>query len=322
MDVIDCSIVIVSWNVADLLAACLRSIDNGMVEIVPDGEAPRSDKPSVEIIVVDSASADHSVTMLRENFPNVRLLAYDENVGFSRGCNIGMAAARGRYLFLLNPDTEIIDDAIPRLIAFMDAHPNAGIAGTYTYNTDRTLQSTRRRFPTLATGIFESTWLQKVAPRRVLDRYYVNDLPPDATVEVDWVQGSALLARREVYAQIGGLDEGYIMYSEEMDWCRRAKDAGWHVWFVGDARIVHHGGKSSEQVVARRQIHFQESKLRYFRKYHGRFTAELLRLFLVGSYLQQIAVESAKSLLGHKRAMRQERIRAYWQVVRSGLRVT
>jgi GT2 family glycosyltransferase len=317
---IDLSIVIVSWNVADLLAACLHSIDNGAVRI-EDADADAK-LPTVEIIVVDSASGDTSVAMIETQFPRVRLLAQSENIGFTRGCNIGMAAARGRYLLLLNPDTEIIGDALLRLIGFMDAQPDAGIVGAHTLNTDGSYQSTRRRFPTFVTGIFESTWLQAYAPRSILDRYYVNDAPDDATLEVDWVQGSALMARREVYAQIGGLDEGYIMYSEELDWCRRAKDAGWRVWFVGDARIVHHGGKSAEQVVARRQIHFQASKLRYFRKFHGRFAAQTLRAYLLASYGLQIGIESAKSLLGHKRALRQERIRAYWQVLRSGLRVT
>jgi GT2 family glycosyltransferase len=112
------------------------------------------------------------------------------------------------------------------------------------------------------------------------------------------------------------------MYSEELDWCKRAKSAGWRVMFVSDAVIIHHGGKSSEQVAPRRHILFQQSKLRYFRKHHGRFAAQSLRLFLLASYGGQILEESAKSLLGHKRALRQERIRAYWQVLRSGLRVT
>ncbi|MDZ4762971.1 MAG: glycosyltransferase family 2 protein [Chloroflexota bacterium] len=318
---IDLSIVIVSWNVADLLATCLRSIDNGAIQIVTD-DADSANSPTAEIIVVDSASNDNSAAMMRADFPRVRVLAQTENVGFTRGCNIGMAAAWGRCILLLNPDTEIIENALVRLLAFVDAHPDVGIVGAHTLNTDGSYQSTRRRFPTLATGVFESTWLQGYAPRRVLDRYYVNDAPNSSTIEVDWVQGSALLARREVYVQIGGLDEGYMMYSEEMDWCRRAKDAGWRVWFVGDAHIVHHGGKSSEQVAARRQIYFQQSKLRYFRKHHGRLAAQSLRWFLLASYFVQIGQESAKSLLGHKRALRQERIRAYWQVLRSGLRLT
>ena len=109
-------------------------------------------------------------------------------------------------------------------------------------------------------------------------------------LDIDWMQGSALMLRREVYEQIGGLDEGYVMYSEEVDWCKRAKNAGWRVVYLGNASIIHHGGKSSEQVVAHSHVHFQQSKLRYFRKYHGWLVAQILRLFLLLNYLWQIGV--------------------------------
>jgi N-acetylglucosaminyl-diphospho-decaprenol L-rhamnosyltransferase len=306
----DLSIIIVSWNVTELLKACLQSI----------AQSPLG-KYTVETIMVDSASTDDSVQMVRNHFPLVILLPQSENLGFSRCNNIGLQAASGHYVFLLNPDTEIVGDALAQMIAYMDANPTVGILGPHTLNTDGTTQSTRRRFPTLALGFIESTWLQNFAPRHLLDHYYATDIADDSVSEVDWVQGSALLARRDVYTQIGGLDEGYVMYSEEMDWCKRAKVAGWRVVYFGKADIVHHGGKSSEQVTARKHIHFQESKLRYFRKFHGWLPAQVLRLFLLTSYLWQIALESVKSVLGHKRSLRQERIQAYWQVVRSGLKV-
>ncbi|MCA9909635.1 MAG: glycosyltransferase family 2 protein [Anaerolineae bacterium] len=313
----DLSIIIVSWNVADLLAACLDSILRSDVAL-DDADGQRL---SAEIIVVDSASSDQTVAMLRERYPQVRLAAQTENVGFTRGNNLGLGLAEGRYVFLLNPDTEIIGDAIQQMIAYLDAHPDVGILGPHTHNSDGTTQSSRRRFPTLATGFFESTWLQPFTPKALLDRYYVRDAADDATVDFDWVQGSALLARRAVYEQIGGLDEGYVMFSEELDWCKRAQLAGWRVVYLGSAHITHHGGKSTEQVVARKHIHFQESKLRYYRKYHGALAAHALRLFLLINYGWQIVLEAAKALLGHKAALRRERIDAYWRVLRSGLRV-
>jgi N-acetylglucosaminyl-diphospho-decaprenol L-rhamnosyltransferase len=308
--VTDLSIIIVNWNVADLLKACLQSIAASPLEAY-----------TIETIVVDSASTDGSVEMVSDHFPQVKLLPQTENLGFSRCNNIGLETATGRYIFLLNPDTEIVGNALVQMIAYMDANPTVGILGPHTLNSDGTTQSTRRRFPTLALGFIESTWLQNFVPKSLLDHYYAADVADDSVSEVDWVQGSALLARREVYTQIGGLDEGYVMYSEEMDWCKRAKTAGWRVVYFGLATIVHHGGKSSEQATARKHIHFQESKLRYFRKFHGWFPAQALRLFLLLSYLWQIAIESLKSALGHKRSLRQERIQAYWQVVRSGLKV-
>jgi N-acetylglucosaminyl-diphospho-decaprenol L-rhamnosyltransferase len=316
---VDLSIIIVNWNVATLLAACLDSILAGPVTV---GETPTGNKISVEIIVVDSGSTDGSVAMLRERYPQVTVLAQPENVAFTRGNNIGLRAARGHYLLLLNPDTEVIDDALPQILTYLKTNPDVGIVGPHTLNSDGTTQSTRRRFPTMMTAFFESTWLQRFAPKSLLDAYYYRDKPDvDSTYDVDWVQGSAMMLRRAVYEQIGGMDEGYVMYSEELDWCKRAKDAGWRVVFVGAARIVHHGGKSTEQVVARSHILFQQSKLRYFRKYHGALASTVLRAFLLLNYIWQLGLEAAKSLLGHKRVMRQERIRVYWQVLRSGLRV-
>lgn len=318
---VDVSIIIVSWNVCDLLTQCLDTILASPVRIITDSnDAPTTDLTTVEIIVVDSASTDDTVAVVTAQYPQVKLLAQTENVGFTRGNNIGLDIARGRYVFLLNPDTEVIADAILQMVAYMDAHPAVGIVGPHTLNTDGTTQSSRRHFPTKTLAFFESTWLQPFAPQSMLDHYTFAHMPDDAVIPVDWVQGSALMARREVYAQIGGLDEGYVMYSEEMDWCKRARDAGWNATYLGTAQIIHHGGKSSEQIGAHKHIWFQESKVRYFRKHHGTGFATVLRVFLLVNYLWQIVLESAKGALGHKRDMRRERVQTYWQVVRSGLK--
>jgi GT2 family glycosyltransferase len=303
------SIIIVSWNVSELLAACLRSI-------------AATCPPDTEVIVVDSASSDDTVTRVRREFPGVTLLTQDRNVGFTRGSNIGLAAAHGDTLLLLNPDTVLLEGAVAALLAYLDTHPQAGIAGPRTLNPDGTVQSTRRRFPSPLLAALESTWLQPLAPGRMLDAYYVRDADDEATVEVDWVQGSCLLARRDVYVQIGGLDEGFVMYSEELDWCRRARDAGWKVGYVGSAAIVHYGGQSSSQAQAQTHIRFNESKLRYLRKYHGRAAAELVRFSLVLQFAVQLMIEAAKWLVGHKRPLRAERVAVYGQVLRSGLRVS
>lgn len=310
----DLSIIIVSWNVADLLIKCIESILASGVELT-------GSHVTVEIIVVDSASSDNTVAMVQTRYPQVKLLAQDENVGFTRGNNIGQQSANGRYLLLLNPDTEVIGGALQAMVAYLDTHGDVGIVGPYTLSSDGSYQSTRRRFPTLATAFFESTWFQPYAPKSLMDRFYVNDVAADATLEVDWVQGSALMARRELWAQIGGLDEGYVMFSEELDWCKRAKDVGWRVVYLGSAKILHHGGKSTEQVTANKHIYFQESKLRYFSKYHGALTAQVLRAFLLATYGWQLLLESAKSLLNHKTELRKPRIEAYKQVLRSGLKV-
>lgn len=309
---VDLSVIIVSWNVADLLAACLDSVYGSLDRSALDAE----------IIVVDSASGDNSVAMLRGRYPAVQLLACSDNIGFASANNLGLQRARGRYILLLNPDTEVLGDALRRLVEELETTPRVGAVGPRTLNSDGTTQSTRRRFPTLLTACFESTWLQPWAPRELLRAYRVEERDDDDCFDVDWVQGSALMLRREVYEEIGGLDPEYVMYSEELDWCRRAKEAGWRVRYVGDAGIVHHGGRSSEQAQARSQIHFQQSKLRYVRIWHGGRSARLLRVLLLLMYLHQLLLEAAKGLLGHKRPLRRQRVRAYWQVLRSGLKVT
>ncbi len=304
------SIVIVSWNVKELLANCLASIYETTAGL------------TVEIIVVDSNSGDGTAELIGRDFPHVKLLALADNVGFSRGNNLGIGVSTGDYIFLLNPDTLVKPEAIQQLAAYLNDHPEAGIVGPRTLNEDGTTQSTRRRFPSLLTGLFESTWLQGIAPKQAMRRYYVQDMPDDGTFQVDWVQGSALMFRREVFAQIGGMDEGFMMYSEELDWCKRAVLAGWRVDYVGSAQIVHFGGKSSEQAPALTHIRFQCSKLRYFRKYHGRAKAELLRFALLANYASQYLIEGSKRLLGHKPALRAERMQVYATVLRSGLKVS
>ena len=301
------SILIVNWNVRDLLRDCLRSIERG-----------RGDR-AVEVIVVDSASADGSAAMVAAEFPWVTLLSQTDNVGFPRGNNIALARARGDYLLLLNPDTVVLDDALTVLIDYLRTYPDVGAVGPQLLNPDGSVQSSRRRFPTLATGFLESTWLEGLSPG-VLRRYYALDLPDDQTADVDWLTGACILVPRVVYERVGGLDEGYFMYSEELDWCRRIKAAGWRVVYHPAARVVHHVGKSSEQAVTARHINFQRAKLRYFRKYHGRAAAAVLRLFLLGNYGWQLVLETAKGALGNQPALRRQRARAYRDVLRSGLR--
>ncbi|MCY3797387.1 MAG: glycosyltransferase family 2 protein [Chloroflexi bacterium] len=313
---LDLSIIIVSWNVGELLDRCLASLHKTRRATRPGSQ----DEFSFEIIVVDSASEDGSAELVRERHSTVVLLPQKENVGFTRGNNIGLAQARGAYLLLLNPDTEVSPDALATMLDYMNRHPRTGILGPHTLNSDDSHQSTRRRFPTLLTGIFESTWLSAWAPAAVERTYRMLDTRDDDILQADWVQGSALLLRREVYDGIGGLDEGFTMYSEELDYCRRAKSAGWGVTYHGGAYITHHGGKSSEQAGALKQIHFQSSKLRYFRKHHGYGHYLILRAILLLQFSWQLCLESVKGALGHKRDLRARRIRIYWQVLRNGLK--
>lgn len=304
----DLSIVIVSWNVRDLLRACLSALE------------PGRDALDQEVIIVDSGSNDGSAEMVSEEFPWVQLIARPDNVGFPRGNNIAIQHSTGRYVLLLNPDTEIVGDALRTMVQYLADNPTVGVVGAQLLYPDGSVQSSRRRFPTLATALLESTWLQPHAPQRLLDEYYVRDRPDDAISDVDWVMGACLMVRRDIVDTVGLLDEDYFMYSEELDWCRRIKSAGWRVVYLPTAQVIHHEGKSSEQAVTARHINFNRAKLRYFRKYHGRVACLVLRLWLLLNFAGQIVVEGAKGLLGHKRSLRRQRVAAYWQVLRSGLR--
>lgn len=305
---IELSIVIVSWNVRALLEACLESI-----------EAAQGDL-KLEVIVVDSGSVDGSPDLVKLKFPWIKLIVNESNIGFPRGNNIGLERAIGEHILLLNPDTEVFEDALQMMVDYLELNLSVGVVGPQLLNSDGTVQSSRRRFPSLAVGAVESTWIQPFVPDTYLDRFYFRDVADGAETDVDWLTGACLMVRREVIEQVGLMDEAYFMYSEELDWCRRIKNDGWRIVYLPRARVVHHVGKSSEQAVTERHINFQRAKLRYFRKYHGRTAAGLLRLILVLNYSWQLAIEATKGLLGHKRSLRRQRIQAYWQVIRSGLR--
>jgi N-acetylglucosaminyl-diphospho-decaprenol L-rhamnosyltransferase len=330
---IDLSIVIVNWNVCDLLCRCLHSI--------LDGAVSRTDVPGVwqlghvgyqmressvppalqfEILVIDSASADDSVERVRHEFPDVRLYPSEINLGYTGGNNLGMRESCGRYVLVLNPDTEVLGDALRTMVSYMDEHRQVGVVGPQLLWPDGSVQSSRRRFPTICTALVESTLLQKWFPRHpTIRRYYVLDRPDSVVSEVDWVQGACLMVRREVIEEVGLLDEAYFMYSEELDWQRRIAAAGWKVVYLPLAQIVHHEGKSSEQVVALRHIRFARSKVRYLSKHHGSLAGQIVRGWLLFNYAYEWIVEGLKWCLGHKRDLRRERMRVYGQVLRSRL---
>jgi N-acetylglucosaminyl-diphospho-decaprenol L-rhamnosyltransferase len=310
-------VVVVSWNVCPLLRACLASI--------------RSAGLPTCVVVVDNASADGSAAMVRTEFPEVRLVASTTNLGFTRGNNLGLGAlgvvdgadasgAAPRFVLLLNPDAELLPGALATLVATIEARPGVGAVGPLLLNPDGTVQSSRRRFPSLATGLLESTPVAWHWPNNPwARRYRMDDVPPTAGGPVDWVTGAALLLRAEALAALGGFDEGFFMYSEELDLCRRLRAAGWAVYFEPAARVVHHEGQSSGQVAGLRHRHFQRSRVRYFRKHHGRGAGALVRLGVLAQFAAEALLEAAKGALGHRRALRRQRVAAYWALLRDGL---
>lgn len=315
-------IIIVSWNVVDLLRRCLESL----------AQYPAISHPQ-HVIVVDNASPDGSADMVRSSFPNVTLIANQTNRYFTGGNNDGLVASEqvlqksgnaDDYVLFLNPDTEVTADALDSMLRYADQNADIALIGPQLLNADNTVQSSRRRFPTLLTAIFESTWLQPLAPRSLLARFYMTDHSDSDICDVDWVTGAAMLTRRSVLRKVGHFDEAnFLMYSEEVDLCRRVKmDATlppWRIVYFPPAKIIHYEARSSMQVSARRMILFNMSKVRYMRKHHGALRSELLRYVLLAQFAWQVAIEGMKWLLGSQRHLRSERISAYVDVLRNGL---
>ncbi len=306
----DLSVIIVNWNVRELLRRCLASI-----------EAHRGDL-SLEVIVVDNASSDNSVSMVEQEFPQVHLIASQENLGYTGGNNLGAKEARGRYLLILNPDTEVIGDTLKQMVAYLDKHPEVGVLGPQLLYSDGSIQSSRRRFPQLATAYFQGTPLswRWFPNNRFVRMYHMADRPDDEIQPVDWLAGAALMIRRQTWQEVGPLDEQFFMYFEELDWCHRCRDAGWEIYYLPTARFIHHAKGSSRQIASAAQIRFYHSRTLYFRKYFGARWATVIRLFLLMGYVWILAEETAKWVIGHRREECRKQMYVCWQALESGLR--
>ncbi len=263
-------IVIVSYNTATLLERCLRSLQGC--------ELP------LQVVVVDNASSDGSVALVQAAFPSVQLIALDQNVGFAAGNNIGLRAlgigarldatsAALPFVLLLNPDTEVQSGALETMVAFLQAHPRVGMVGPRLLNPDGSLQTGAFRFPTLLMSLLEVFPPGEVLPGRLYGSWWHGRYPQEqngsAPFPVDHPLGACMLLRREVLEQVGGLDERYFMYSEEVELCWRIHRAGWVIWQVPQARVVHVGGAATRQLRRRMLVELHRSRVRFFQQCYG-----------------------------------------------------
>ena len=280
------SVCIVNWNTRQDLEEALRSVFESDPEL------------SIEVIVLDNASGDGSADMVRQRFPQVTLIQSTDNTGFARGYNRAAAAATAPYLLILNPDTVVQAGALGRLVRFMDSHPDAAAAGPCLLNSDGTLQFSCRRFPRPMVGLLRNTIIGRLAPRNRFTRdYLMQDWDHRSIRHVDWVSGAAICIRREAWDQIGGFDEGYFMYSEDMDWCLRAEQAGWKIYYVPEAVIVHRIGRSSDLRPLAMVIQFHRSAARFYRKHYApRWPWGLRLLPIAGLWLRAALVLAQISL--------------------------
>lgn len=269
------SLVTVSWNVRDLLAACLEST---LASLQGCGF-------EYELLVVDNASTDGSAELVRQRFPQVRLLANADNKGFAAGNNQALGQAVGRYVVLLNPDTLVQDDALSTMLRFLQEHPQVGMVGPRLVYADGRFQHAAFRFPSLP-----QTFLDFFPLHYRLLESALNGRYPRASYEagqpfaVDHVLGACMMVRREVLEQVGVLDEGFFMYCEEIDWAMRMQRAGWQVYCVPAASVVHYAGQSTRQFRDEMFVALWASRLRLFRMHYGsaynRWVRRIVRLGL------------------------------------------
>lgn len=254
------SVVIVSYNVAELLRQCLRSVQHALEGIAG------------EILVVDNASEDGTVAKLRPEFPEVVWIELASNVGFGRANNIGIRRARGRYVLLLNPDTLVHPATLRTMLQYMEEHPEVGIAGCRVLNADGSFQETcRRGFPTPWAAFTRLFGLERLFPRSPLfARYGQRFRPEDEVGYAEVVSGAFMFCRREVLEQLGGFDSAYFLYGEDVDLCYRAHLAGWRIGYVGTATILHFKGESTRRSSVDRVVHFYDAMRIFVRRYYGR----------------------------------------------------
>jgi GT2 family glycosyltransferase len=233
----DLTIIVVNYEVKQLLKRCLQSIFEFQRDL------------KFEVIVVDNNSSDHSQEMLKGNYPQVKLIENHRNLGFSRACNQGIKQSQGRYILLLNPDTELTPGGIKKMIDFMDSKPKVGICSPKMMDQKGNLQFSCRSFPSYLTAISSSqSILNRLFPENFLSqKYLLKEKNHSQIMEVDWVSGSCLLAKRIMLEKVGLLDERFYMYVEDVDLCYRAKKSGFSVFYFPQAVVIHHIGKSAEK---------------------------------------------------------------------------
>lgn len=269
------SIVILNWNTRDLLLQCLEAV------------FATKEAVDCEIVVVDNASSDDSVSTVQARFPQVRILQNKENAGFARGNNIGVANCTGKYALILNTDAFLQPGALAELVRVAESDPQMGVVGAYLLNPDGTFQASHTLFPTL----WREFLILSGLGRFLFGRHYPSAGPSDALgpQKVDYVEGACLLTSVEAYRTIGGFDEAYFMYSEEVDLCFRMHQKGWNVWYAPGARVVHLGGASSQGRKPEREGDLYRSRVRFFRKHYGALAANVLKLMIYAITLPKIA---------------------------------
>jgi N-acetylglucosaminyl-diphospho-decaprenol L-rhamnosyltransferase len=281
----DVSVIIVSWNVRDLLRACIGSLEG------PEGV-------SVEVIVVDNASRDASAKMVQRELPHVHLVANSENIGFSRANNVGLGHATARYVFFLNPDTVVRPGSLRQMVAFLDQNDEFDMVGPQLVSGDGTPQPPSR-LPSVARALWNAVYLHRVPGVKNLLEESFDAGGDDEGQEVDAISGAAMFARRHTIEEIGGFDASFLYTCEDIDLCLRMRARGSRIFYLRRAEVIHFGGQSSDQVWARSGTASVLSTGLYFERFHGRLHAFGFRLTVQLVHMPlMIAVGLTRVLVG------------------------
>lgn len=256
----DVSIIIVNWHSKDYLKDCLKSIYGVKSEL------------SYEVVVIDSASYDGTDQMVHADFPEVKFIQSHENLGFAKANNIAYKSSQGKNILFLNPDTEVINDAIDKLFKQLVGSEKTGAVGAKILNSDGTVQKTAiRAFPNILNQVFDSNLLKEMLPSSKLwgmAPLYRHERFP---IEVDAISGACIMVRRKVFEDVHYFSEDYFMYSEDIDLCRKIWNKGWKIKYIPDARITHHGSASSSQNSQNnfKNVMMLESRYKFFCKFQS-----------------------------------------------------
>ncbi len=300
----DLSIIIVNWNTKELLEQCLNSIFKS---------PPERD---FDIWVVDNASSDKSIQMVETLFPQVNLIKSEHNLGFGKANNIALEKCQGTYILLLNPDTEVLPKSLDRLSLFLDQQPKAGVAGARLLYADGSQQTSCYPIPTLTKEFWRLLHLDRIWTYGVYDQQTWDLNQPR---KVDVIQGAAFLVRKVILDQVGFFDPDYFMYTEEVDLCFRIQQAGWDLFWVPQATIVHYEGQSTRQMPTRMFLQLYQSKLQFFRKHHGRSAEAAYKIILALTSLPRLLLYPLSLLMPKKKKEHYQKVANNYQQLISAL---
>ena len=293
----DLSVVLVCWNNKNYLEPCLDSLYDGNM------------RSRFDVVVVDNGSTDGSQDMLKDRFPEVKIIQNDHNTGLGRASNQGIEATQGRYVLLLNNDTLVDGPSLDAMVEFMDENSKAGAVGGRLINPDGSFQAADSKFPSLSEEFLIATRLGTLFWPNFPDRTFATEVKP-----ADWLGSACLLLRREALNKIGLLDEQYFIYGDEADLQYRLKKAGWKVYYLPNVITVHYGGRSMDRWRRRKMVY--RGKMLFFRKNYGPFRTALLRIMLASLSLAKIVVWGGAYILPGKRDLSKKELRSNTDVLK------